>query len=100
MSTKRYRDGEKLQAAARAEMPAAAVRWLANVREPLQVLTMAALSPDVTDDEFATLVESFSESLPGMLEKIDHGAIAELLEKSMGAAMANGMAARQKRGEK
>jgi hypothetical protein len=94
MSTARHKTGEKLMAATRAEIPRAAVKWLAAVREPLEILTMAAVSPDVSDDQFVELVEAFSESLPGLLGKMDHEALAELMEGSMGAAMANGLTAR------
>jgi hypothetical protein len=96
MSTARHKTGEKLMAATRAEIPRAAVKWLAAVREPLEILTMAAVSPDVSDEQFAELVEAFSESLPGLLGKMDHAALAELMEGSMGAAMANGLTAPRK----
>lgn len=94
MSNARFREGERLMAATRAEIPGAAVRWLAAVREPLEILTMAAVSPDVSDEQFVELVEAFSESLPGLFGKMDHAALAELMEGGMGAAIANGLTAR------
>ena len=96
MSEQRHKTGEKLMAATREKLPGAAVRWLAAVREPLEILTMAALSADVSDTQFTELVEDFSASLPGLMETMDHEALAELLEASMGAAMANGLTARDK----
>jgi hypothetical protein len=94
MSNKRHKENERLMAATREKIPGAAVRWLAAVREPLEILTMAAVSPDVSDGQFVELVEAFSESLPGLMGEIDHAALAELMEGSMGAAMANGLTAR------
>lgn len=73
------------------------MRWLEAVRLPLETLTMAALSPEVSDDIFLQMVEDFSASLPGLLETMDHSALAGLIEGSMGAAMANGMVARMGR---
>lgn len=99
MRTKRFKEGEKLMAATRAQIPGAAVRWLAAVREPLEILTMAAVSPDVSDAQFVELVEAFSESLPGLMETMDHAALAELMEEAMGAAMANGLTARNPKPE-
>ena len=84
-------------AASREKIPKVAVRWLEAVRLPLETLTMAALSPEVSDDTFLQMVEDFSASLPGLLETMDHSALAGLIEGSMGAAMANGMVARMGR---
>lgn len=90
----RFKETERIMAATRKEIPAAAVKWLAAARTPLEKLTMAALSGEVTDEEFVKMVGEFSESLPGLLDKMDHAAIAEPLEAGMGAAMANGIARR------
>ena len=97
--TKRYRELEKLQAAARKPLPDVAVAWLAAVRKPLEKLTMAALSGEVSDAEFREMVVKFSASLPGLMETMDHDALGTALEASMGAAMANGMAARRLKDE-
>lgn len=91
---KRYRDLEKLQATTRAELPRVAMLWLAAVRGPLEALTTAAMNPELTDAEFIKLVADFSEGLPELLKTIDHSALAELMENSMGAAMGNGIAVR------
>ena len=91
----RYRELEKLQAATRAELPRAAVAWLAAARTPLETLTMAALNPSITDADFLAMVEKFSAALPGLMEKMDHSAIATLMENAMGASMANGIAQRE-----
>lgn len=91
---KRYRDLEKLQATVRAEIPTVAIDWLAAVRKEMEKLTKAALSGDVSDAEFRGLVEETSKRLPKLLKKMDHDALAKLMETSMGAAMANGLAAR------
>lgn len=90
----RFRDLEKLQAATRAELPRAAVAWLAAARTPLEVLTMAAMDPAITDADFRAMVEEFAAALPGLMEKMDHSAIAGLMENAMGASMANGIAQR------
>ncbi len=87
----RFQEGEKLAAAVREEIPKAAVLWLAAARDPLEKLTMAALDPELSDAEFVRLVEEFSKDLPGLLEKLDHDALAKLMEDGMGAAMANGI---------
>ncbi len=92
----RHRALERLQAHSRAQIPRAAVKWLAAARAPLEKLTKAALNGAVTDAEFRAMVERFSKELPGLLEKMDHEALAEPLEQAMGAAMANGLAERQK----
>lgn len=96
----RFKQGEKLAAAAREGLPSVAVQWLAAARKPLEKLTKAALNGEVSDAEFVALVEEFSQSLPGLLDEMDHDALATHMENSMGAAMANGMAARHKTEEK
>jgi hypothetical protein len=90
----RFRETEALAATVRNEIPRAAVRWLAAVRTPLEGLTTAALDEGISDEAFLVLVESFSASLPALLETLDHAALGELMETSMGAAMGNGIAAR------
>lgn len=93
----RYRELEKLQSATRARIPEAAVAWLAAVRGPLEELTVAALSGTVTDAEFAERVKAFAESLPDLMESMDHDALGKLMEESMGAAMAAGLSARRQK---
>jgi hypothetical protein len=90
----RFKQTERLAAATRGEIPKVAVRWLAAARDPLERLTMAALDPDLTDEAFLALVEKFSNSLPGLLDTMDHAALANLMEEGMGAGMANGIASR------
>jgi hypothetical protein len=91
----RFRQLETLQAATRGRIPGVAVSWLAAARAPLEKLTTAALDPAITDAEFLALVKSFSESLPSLLDTMDHESLASLMEESMGAAMANGISQRQ-----
>jgi len=90
----RFKDAETLAATVREDIPRVAVQWLAAARDPLEKLTMAALDPALTDAGFISLVEEFSASLPGLLESMDHAALADLMESAMGAAMANGIASR------
>lgn len=90
----RYRTLETLQANTRDALPSAAVLWLAAVRIEMEKLTKAALSGEVSDEEFLALVEETSKGLPDLLDRMDHDALARLMEDSMGAAMANGMSAR------
>jgi hypothetical protein len=96
---KRFREMEKLQETVRAELPGVAVAWLAALRQPLEELTMAALNGKVGDEEFLKRVEDFAEKIPGLLEEMDSAALAGLMEGAMGAAMANGIAARVRRPE-
>jgi hypothetical protein len=90
----RYKDSEKLMAATREQVPAVAVEWLAALRRPLEKLTKAALSGEVSDAEFLALVKTFRDRLPELMEELDHDALAKLMEDGMGAAMANGIEAR------
>lgn len=90
----RFQDAEKLAATARAEIPGVAIAWLAALRGPLEKLTMAAVSGEVTDAEFLNQVDAFIKKLPELMETMDHDALAKLMEDSMGAAMANGIAQR------
>lgn len=90
----RYATAEKLAAATRDELPSVAVQWLAAARAPLEKLTMAALDPDLSDEDFLSLVAEFSAALPGLLETMDHSALAALMESGMGAGMANGISQR------
>ena len=92
----RFRELEKLQAATRAELPRVAVAWLAAARAPLEKLTIAALDPAISDADFRSRVEAFAKSLPGLMQSLDHDALSKLMENSMGAAMANGIAQRDK----
>lgn len=92
----RFRQLERLQAATRAELPRVAVAWLAAARAPLEKLTIAALDPTISDADFRARVEAFAQSLPGLMQSLDHAALAKLMEDSMGAAMANGIAQRDK----
>ena len=90
----RFHTGEKLLAATRAQIPTAAIKWLAAIRTPLEKLTIAATTGQVTEAEFQALVRQFSASLPSLLGKMDHSALATLMEAGMGAALANGYTAR------
>jgi hypothetical protein len=90
----RFSDAEDLAAATRAELPRMAVDWLAALRGPLEKLTTAALSEGMSDEEFLRQVETFIQRLPELFDEIDHDSLAALMESSMGAAMANGIAAR------
>jgi hypothetical protein len=90
----RFQQAERLAAATREEIPKVAVRWLAAARAPLEKLTVAALDPDLTDEAFLQLVDGFSKSLPGLLDEMDHDALATLMEHGMGAGMANGISQR------
>lgn len=90
----RHRQAEQLSARVREKLPRVAAQWLAAARRPLEALTRSALDPDLTDDAFRALVEEFSRRLPTLLDELDHDALAKLMEDSMGAAMANGIAAR------
>jgi hypothetical protein len=92
----RFHEAEALSAIVRAQIPSAAVQWLAALREPLQALTTAALNGDLSDEDFINLVDKFSADLPGLMDTLDHDALAKLMEESMGAAMANGIAQRKK----
>jgi hypothetical protein len=91
---KRYRDLEKLQETVRADIPAVAISWLAAVRKEMEQLTKAALSGEVSDEEFRALVEKTSKRLPELLDEMNHEALADLMESGMGAAAANGIAQR------
>jgi len=88
----RAREFETLAETVRKDLPGVAVRWLAAARAPLQELTMAALSGDVSDEEFLEMVEDFAKRLPGLMAEMDHDALGDHLEKAMGAAMGNGIA--------
>lgn len=90
----RFRDAEKLAETVRGEIPAVAVTWLEAARKEMEMLTKAALSGDVTDEEFRRLVEETSKRLPELLDTMDHDALAGLMETGMGAAMGNGIARR------
>jgi len=91
---KRFRDLETYQESVRSELPGVAVSWLAAVRVEMEKLTKAALSGEVSDEEFLRMVEDLSKRMPDLLEKMNHDSLAKLMEDSMGGAMANGMAAR------
>jgi hypothetical protein len=90
----RFQQAEALAATTREEIPRVAVQWLAAARAPLEEITTAALDPDLSDEDFLALVAAFSESLPGLLEKMDTAALADLMERGMGAAMGNGISQR------
>ena len=90
----RFRTHEQLSAATRARLPEAVGPWLAAVRAEMEKLTTAALSGEVSDEEFRALVEETSAALPDLLDRTDHDSLAGLMEHGMGAAMANGIAAR------
>jgi hypothetical protein len=91
----RFSDSEKLAAATRARLPDVAGPWLAAVRREMEKLTTAALAGDVSDDDFRRMAEATSKRLPGLLDRMDHDALAGLMEHGMGAAMANGIAERE-----
>ena len=92
----RHRTHETLSAATRARLPAVAGPWLAAVRAEMEKLTMAAIAGDLSDEDFRALAEQTSAKLPELLATMDHDALAILMAQGMGAAMANGIAARQK----
>jgi len=90
----RHRDAERLAATVRGRLPRAVIPWLAAVRREMESLTTAALSGDLSDEDFRALVEKTAAALPALMDRMDHDALAGLLEEGMGAAMANGIAAR------
>lgn len=91
----RFSDTEKLSAAVRGRLPDVAGPWLAAVRDEMEKLTMAALAGDVSDEDFRRMAEATSNRLPDLLDRMDHAALAGLMEHGMGAAMANGIAERE-----
>jgi hypothetical protein len=90
----RFQQAEALAATTREEIPRVAVQWLAAARAPLEELTTAALDPDLPDAEFLNRVDAFIKKLPNLLESMDHAALADLMERGMGAAMGNGISQR------
>lgn len=90
----RYRALERLQQSTRATLPELVPAWNAPVREALEDLTTASLDPDLSDEDFEALVADTRENLHRLMDEIDHSALADLMEESMGASAANGIAAR------
>ena len=91
----RFHETDTLAATVRAEIPRMAVRWLAAARDPLEILTTAALDPATSDAEFMNQVDAFMKKLPELMDTLDHDALGELMAGGMGAAMANGIAGRK-----
>ena len=89
----RYKELEALQARVRAGLAAVVPQWLAAARAALEKLTTAALDPDVSDLEFTRMVETAIIEMPSLMDELDHDALAAYMERAMGAAYAQGIAA-------
>jgi hypothetical protein len=85
---------ERLAAAVRAGLPGVVAEWLAPARARLEVLTRSALDPEVDDETFNRMIRHAAAGLPELMEELRTLSLADYFEAAMGAAAANGIAAR------
>jgi phage gp29-like protein len=65
-------------------------KWLGAVKPFFRKLVQAAQDGSVSDAEFVQALEAAYREMPELFDKLDHDALAEALEASMGAACVNG----------
>lgn len=69
-------------------------RWLGPIKPIFKKLVVMARDSQVSDEEFRSALEKSSNLLPELFGHMDHLALANALEKAMGAAMINGAVGR------
>jgi len=65
-------------------------KWLAGVKPLFVSLVEAAQNEQLSDAEFARVLERARAQLPELFNQLDHDAIANALEGALGAAVVNG----------
>ena len=94
----RFQDLEKYQARVRDGLQEVIPQWLGEARRRLERLTTAAMDPEVNDADFLAMVQEQVATMPAMMQELDTEALARALEKAMGSAYAQGIAAGYARG--
>lgn len=72
------------------DLAGVSAEWLGPARPIFLELIRTAQDRDVSDAEFAAAVESAAAAMPELFGDLNTDALAEALEKEMGAAMLNG----------
>lgn len=70
--------------------------WLGNAVPVVERLLQAAESQTLTDEDFISAVEQIANTMPTLFDRLNWHALAEAMEKAQGAAMANGIVARER----
>lgn len=91
----RFETQDRLAGAVRSGLPEVAAAWLAPARAELEILTRSAADPGVDDAAFLQMVRRGAAGLPALMERLDTASLSDAMEAAMGAAMANGIMARQ-----
>jgi len=87
----RYRNQERLTAAARRQLPSITRAWLTPLRDPLSTLTQAALDPHTSDTAFLTALSTLANRLPQLQRTLDPTPLANALEAATGTALLQGL---------
>jgi phage gp29-like protein len=65
-------------------------KWLGGVKPIFVSLVQAAQNEQLTDEEFVRVLDRAKKQMPELFSRLNHDAIAEALEASLGAAVVNG----------
>ncbi|HEY4414478.1 MAG TPA: DUF935 family protein [Verrucomicrobiae bacterium] len=68
-----------------------APRWLGAVRPIFEELMSKAVNSNVTDADFIAAVEEAQAKLPEVFDRLDHNALARVIEGVLGASTTNGL---------
>ena len=83
-------ENSRLVDAALADAAGIAPRWLGAVRPIFEQLIAKAKADAVTDDDFIAAVAKAQKDLPGVFDKLDHAALARVIEQTRSAGVVNG----------
>ncbi len=81
---------EQLVDAALADATGIAPRWLGAVRPIFETLIAKAADQRISDADFIAAVQQARARLPDVFDRLDHNALARVIEQTMSAAAVNG----------
>lgn len=66
-------------------------RWLGGVKPYFRGLILAAQNDQLTDEQFVRVLETAQGHFPELFQQLDHKALADAIEASLGSAVVNGL---------
>lgn len=76
--------------AALADATGIAPRWLGAVRPVFTRLMAKAMNDSVSDADFVAAIQAAQKELPDVFDRMDHNALARVIEQTMAAGVVNG----------
>lgn len=86
----RAQDGNQLLSSVLEELTGLSDAYTAPVRPIFAQMLMKAQDGSLSDEELVAMLEESNTVLPGLMEKFNHDALAQLIERAAGSAAING----------